>query len=329
MGLNIAIVVTDRCHASSVFSVVDMLLAANYCSGKLLNSRFDIFDVSLIGFDDHYKASNGYTIGPLVHPDSIGQPDLVIVPGIVESVFQSDRMEERLARYQLWFKQIRLWHEMGAVICGACTGNIFLAGSGIAGGRPLTCHWISEPVLSKTFPQERFDAKEMLYDHGDIISLGGAYAIQHIVIYIIEKLVTRELAIATSKLMMVEPEKGMQSPFRLFLPDKKHGDSAIKNIQDWLEVHFRHAISIGDLAEKMNISERQFCRRFKRATGDSPGNYIQRLRLEFVKHSLERNDKSPSSIIWDTGYEDVSSFRRLFKRETGMTMNEYRKRFST
>lgn len=329
MVIKVAIVVTERCHASSVFSVVDMLLASNYCSGKLLKGRFDVFDVALIGFDDQYCASNGYTIGPLVHPDTIGQPDIVIVPGVVESVFRSDRMEERLARYQQWFKQIRRWHARGSVICGACTGNIFLAGSGIAQGRALTCHWISESVLSETFPDEKFNAKEMLYDHGDIISLGGAYAIQHIVIYIIEKLVNRELAIATSKLMMVEPEKGMQSPFRLFLPDKKHGDSAIKEIQDWLEVHFRHAVSIGDLAERMNISERQFCRRFKNATGDSPGNYIQRLRLEFVKHSLENNDKSPSLIIWDTGYEDVSSFRRLFKRETGMTMNEYRRRFGT
>ena len=75
--------------------------------------------------------------------------------------------------------------------------------------------------------------------------------------------------------------------------------------------------------------QRQFCRRFKNATGDSPGSYIQRLRLEFVKHSLEHSQKQPSAIIWDTGYEDVSSFRRLFKRETGLTMNEYRKRFGT
>lgn len=329
MGLNIAIVVTDRCHASSVFSVVDMLLASNYCSGKLLKNSFEVFDVSLIGFDDQYNASNGYTIGPLVHPDSIGQPDLVIVPGVVESVFRSDRMEEQLARYRLWFNQIQRWHGQGSVICGACTGNIFLAGSGIAQGRSLTCHWISEPVLSKTFPNERFSAKEMLFDHGDIISLGGAYAIQHIVIYLIEKFISRELAMATSKLMMVEPEKGLQSPFRLFLPDKKHGDSAIKDIQEWLEIHFRQGVSISDLACRMNISERQFCRRFKSATGDSPGNYIQRLRLEFVKHRLESNNHSPSSIIWDAGYEDVSSFRRLFKRETGMTMNEYRRRFGT
>ncbi|WP_250655803.1 GlxA family transcriptional regulator [Alkalimarinus coralli] len=329
MGINIAIVVTERCHASSIFSVVDMLLASNYCSGKILKERFDIFDVTLVGYEEQCRASSGYTVGPLVNPEAVKRPDLVIVPGVVESIFSSDRMGEQLTRYQRWFELIKHWHQQGAVICGACTGNIFLAGSGVAMGRSLTCHWISEQVLSTTFPQERFNAREMLFDHGDIISLGGAYAIQHIVIYLIERFVSRELAMATSKLMMVEPEKGMQSPFRLFLPDKKHGDSAIKDIQDWLEVHFRHAVSIADLAARMNVSERQFCRRFKNATGDSPGNYIQRLRLEFVKHALESNDKTPSAIIWETGYEDVSSFRRLFKRETGMTMNEYRKRFGT
>jgi transcriptional regulator GlxA family with amidase domain len=329
MTIKVAVVVTERCHASSIFSVVDMLLASNYCNGKLLKDRFDVFEVTLVGFAEHYSASSGYTIGPLISPEVIDRPDLVIVPGVVESIFRADRMEERLQRYQEWFEKIQQWHTQGSVICGACTGNIFLAGSGIANGRPLTCHWISEPVLSKTFPYERFDANEMLFDHGDIISLGGAYAIHHIVIYLIEKLVNRELAIATSKLMMVEPEKGLQSPFRLFLPDKSHGDNAIKSIQDWLELHFRHAVSINDLANRMNISERQFCRRFKSATGDSPGNYIQRLRLEFVKHSLEHSKKQASAIIWDTGYEDVSSFRRLFKRETGLTMNEYRKRFGT
>lgn len=329
MTINVAIVVTERCHASSIFSIVDMLLAANYCSGKLLKGRFDVFNVSLVGFASQCSASNGYTVGPLVSPDSIERPHIVIVPGIVESVFRPDRMAEQLERYDTWFQQVRRWHRQGAIICGACTGNIFLAGSGIAKGRPLTCHWVSEPVLSKTFPDESFNANEMLFDHGDIISLGGAYALHRIVIYLIERLVNRELAIATSKLMMVEPEKGMQAPFSIFMPDKQHGDSAIKAIQEWLELHFRETVSISDLASRMNISERQFCRRFKNATGDSPGSYLQRLRLEFVKHSLESSDRQPSSIIWDTGYEDVSSFRRLFKRATGMTMNEYRKRFAS
>nr|WP_236744469.1 helix-turn-helix domain-containing protein [Marinobacter similis] len=73
---------------------------------------------------------------------------------------------------------------------------------------------------------------------------------------------------------------------------------------------------------------RTFKRRFKEATGETPLSYLQHLRIEAAKHGLESTRRQTAQIIWDVGYEDASSFRRLFKRNVGCTMEEYRRRFS-
>ena len=75
------------------------------------------------------------------------------------------------------------------------------------------------------------------------------------------------------------------------------------------------------------LAGRTFKRRFTEATGFTPIDYVQRLRIEDAERRLERTDEPADEISSRVGYEDAASFRRLFKRVTGMTPGAYRRRF--
>jgi transcriptional regulator GlxA family with amidase domain len=81
------------------------------------------------------------------------------------------------------------------------------------------------------------------------------------------------------------------------------------------------------LKVRSRLAERTFKRRFSAATGLTPLDYVQRLRVEDAKRRLERTSASVDEISWRVGYEDAAFFRRLFRRITGMAPGAYRKRF--
>lgn len=324
--MKIAIIVTQGCQASSIHGIVDILLAAQYVL-KQANSK-QTLSFKLVGLKAKETSYSGFDMSPLTSIDKVAKPDLVIVPGAFESILTGAQISHRLARLRKWFGVLKTWQGQGAVMATACTGNFIIASSGIAQGRTLACHWNSEKVARKLFKDETFVAEKMLIDHGSLVSCGGAFAITQLVLYLIQRFFNRDICQATAKLMMIEPSFKVQSRFAAFSPPKDHRDKMVLRLQTEIEENLSHRISSKTLAQQWGISDRQLCRRFKDITGETPVSYLQRMRIEKSKALLELGQQRNNQIIWAVGYDDMSSFTRLFKRTTGMTMNEYRARFS-
>ncbi len=70
-----------------------------------------------------------------------------------------------------------------------------------------------------------------------------------------------------------------------------------------------------------------FSRRFRAATGFAPIEYVQALRVEEAKQMLEADQLSNDDVGEAIGYDDPASFRRVFKRGTGLSPVAYRKKF--
>ena len=83
-----------------------------------------------------------------------------------------------------------------------------------------------------------------------------------------------------------------------------------------------------NLADKVGLGKRTFMRKFKKATGDTPLEYLQHLRIEGARKLLETTSETVEGITFKSGYEDISSFRKLFKNQTGLSPSAYRKKFS-
>ena len=118
------------------------------------------------------------------------------------------------------------------------------------------------------------------------------------------------------------------TPFMTFEGRLDHGDAEILAAQRWLQGHFPVANPVEEVIRRSRLAERTFTRRFVAATGLTPIQYVQRLRVEDAKRRLERTDDPVDEIAWRVGYEDPAFFRRLFRRTVGMAPGAYRRRFS-
>jgi transcriptional regulator GlxA family with amidase domain len=119
-----------------------------------------------------------------------------------------------------------------------------------------------------------------------------------------------------------------QAPFMVFVPVTDHGDAMVSRAQEWASGNFSVANPVEEMVRLSGIPERSFKRRFTRATGLTPIEYIQHLRVDQAKRRLERSTTPVDEIGWQIGYENPAFFRRLFKRTTGVSPGHYRRRFT-
>ena len=169
----------------------------------------------------------------------------------------------------------------------------------------------------------------MIVDEGDVLTAGGACAYLDLALYLVKRFTTPELSTLCAKALMIAPDRLLQSPYMIFHGQKAPQGEKILEAQEWMEANVHDALNVEQVAAEIGLGTRTFLRRFKQATGDTPVMYLQRLRAEKPKHLLETTQLTVDDITYEVGYEDSSSFRRLFKKITGLSPGAYRKKFST
>ena len=132
----------------------------------------------------------------------------------------------------------------------------------------------------------------------------------------------------TAKAFVVDYRRDSQLTYSLMRLAKPHRDDKISEIQRWLDEHFAENVMVEDLADRFGMSKRTLIRRFNTALDMPPNTYIQSVRIEAARKLLEETERTVDLVMNDVGYEDASSFRRLFRKKTGLTPTEYRRRFS-
>src|SRR3546814_10481701 len=102
----------------------------------------------------------------------------------------------------------------------------------------------------------------------------------------------------------------------MFNGQKKHEDEPIKQAQEFIESNVGERISVEDLALKYAIGRRHFERRFKKATNNTPVEYIQRVKMEAAKKFLENSQKNVTEVMYEVGYrseEHTSELQSLMR----------------
>ncbi len=225
-----------------------------------------------------------------------------------------------------WVKQ---QYEKGAEVAAFCIGAFLLAKTGMLKGKTCSTHWGHARELQEMFPDIDVQAENIVTESDGLYTSGGAYAFTNLIIYLIEKHGGRELAIMTAKAFMIDIDKGSQSPFMIFEGQKNHKDEVVLKVQDYIENNYEQKLSVSRLANQQATVRRTLERRFKTATGNSVNEYLQRVRIEAAKKSLEMEPKTVNEVMYGVGYNDPKAFREVFKRHAGLTPNEYKKRYSS
>jgi transcriptional regulator GlxA family with amidase domain len=203
----------------------------------------------------------------------------------------------------------------------------FLAEAGLLDGRYCTSHWQAAGDMSSRYPDIQMMSDVIITDQDGVYTSGGAFSSIHVILYLIEKFCGRELAIEISKIYSIDMNRASQAHFAVFRGQREHGDREIREAQLWIEENFDRRISVEDVASQTHMSKRNFIRRFKRATHNTPLEYLQRVKVEAAKKLLEQEDQQINSLMYKVGYQDEKTFRRVFKRYTGLTPQDYRKRY--
>ena len=136
-----------------------------------------------------------------------------------------------------------------------------------------------------------------------------------------------EVAIETAKALLLETPRLWQSSYAAAPRARRTTTRAFKKAQAWLFQNFKRMVRLEELAARVGMSPRTFARRFREATGNTPREYIQRVRIEAAKRLLEHDRRPVGEIARRVGYGDPVAFRKLFVRETGLTPADYRARY--
>ncbi|WP_428622459.1 GlxA family transcriptional regulator [Sedimenticola sp.] len=286
------------------------------------------FDVRIVAPSrDPFTCVGGVPITPHASLDEIDYADVVIVTDLAINPDASH--DHKWPQVKSWLKRI---YRAGGTVCSVCSGSVLLAGSGLLDDKPATTHWAYVAHFKRFYPQVKLEAGRVLVpvdEEKRIVTCGGMAAWEDLVLYLIASYYGEGMAVNAAKLYLFGDRSEGQLLFAAMSKPKRHEDAVIANSQQWLAEHYDAPNPVMGMVQQSGLAERTFKRRFKAATGYTPIDYVQTLRVEEAKHLLEATDAAIDLIAHQTGYEDPTSFRRLFKRLTGVTPGRYRQRFQS
>jgi transcriptional regulator GlxA family with amidase domain len=322
-----AVLALPEVTASTLFGVYDLLASAGrdwpfIVEGRIGHSRIETRIVTADG--KRFKTGSGVWIEPdCSAPDFV--PDIVCIPDIF--VAPGESLD---GRYTPEIEWIRERYDAGAILAAACSGSLLLAEAGLLDGLDATIHWGYCDAMAKSYPQVRVQPARALVATGDaqrIVMAGGGSSWQDVTLYLIARLLGIEEAMRVARIYLIDWHHVGQQPYASLSCSRQSDDATIVQCQTWAAHHYDHASPVGEMAKLSGLAERSFKRRFAKATGMAPMEYVQTLRLEEAKQILETTDQPIDAVAQDVGYGDASFFTRLFRRKVGMTPANYRKRF--
>ncbi len=312
-------------------SIVDTIIApfnmfrmADAYHRKLRGSDKASYKIDLVGLTREPVLYQGlFSITPTTTIDDVSKTDLIIISPI------SGDLEKEVSnnqQYVHWIRKQRIEHD--SEIASLCKGAFLLAETGLVNGKSCATHWTAHEFFQRKYPEVNLVPEKIICEDNGIFSSGGAYSILNFTLYLIERYFGRETAIYCSKISEIEFDRVSQSEFIIFSGQKDHADDAIKNAQQHIEVNYSQRLNVEEIAQKVHLNPRSFLRRFKKATSNTPLEYIQRVRVEAAKKNLESSTKTISEIMYEIGYNDEKAFRSTFRKYSGLSPKDYQRKYN-
>ncbi|MBZ0333026.1 GlxA family transcriptional regulator [Marinobacter sp. AL4B] len=273
------------------------------------------------------RCINGLTIGAdgsWQDIAALGENDLVIIPTIGSPIDQVLAENPGLVG---WLSRFQSTNDDQVRIASNCTGAFLLAEAGVLDGRQATTHWGFSSQFRQRFPKVDLQPDKLVTVDGHVACAGGGMAWWDLGVYLVERHAGAQVARELAKAFVIDAGRSSQAPYSALQARRYHSDQAILKVQEWLDSHYSEPITLAALAALSGLTERSLIRRFKAATGDTPTGYLQVLRIESARQHLENSRLTIEEVTRMVGYEDVSSFSRLFRKHSGLAPGAYRSRF--
>ena len=285
--------------------------------------RPPVFKIQLVGLTRETKQRDGlFTVNPDLLIHDVKKTDLIIVPAMLGDFRKAMVLNKEFVPW------IIDQYKEGAELASFCIGSFFLASTGLLKGKRCATHWRFANEFRAMFPDVTLVDDKIMTEQDGIYSSGGAYSYLNLLLYLIEKYAGRDIAILTSKAFMIDIDRKSQSPFIMFKGQKEHDDEPVKQAQEFIENNFGEKITVDQLATMFALGRRNLERRFRKATSNTVVEYMQRVKIEAAKISLESSRENVNEVMYKVGYTDTKAFRTTFKKITGLSPVQYRNKYN-
>ena len=318
---HVAILIPNEAVLASIVDARTIFTGANDFLQSM--GRQPVFDVQMVGLSKEVKVHGGmFSVHTDILLNDLQKSDMVIIPAI------SGDLQNAVNVNRDFVPWIINQYNNGAEIASLCIGSFILASTGLLNGKECSSHWITADAFRNMFPEVKLVDGRIVTEQQGLYSSGGATSYWSLLLLLIEKYAGRDIAIMAAKIYALEIDRKSQSPFAMFTGQKKHEDNPIKQAQEYIENNVTEKISVEDLSSMYAIGRRHFERRFKKATNNTPVEYIQRVKIEAAKKQLESTPKNINEVMYDVGYTDAKAFRTVFKKITGLSPIDYRNKYN-
>lgn len=315
----VIVVPKGKVTLSCVTGSFEILRAANAYWQR--TGKKPLMEIRIAGLVTELKLDAGFFSIHPINIDEIKQAGLLLIPAVVYDDILIKENETLIN----WIKD---QYKTGAEVATMCSGAFLLAATGLLDGKSCSTHWNHAAKFKYLYPNVDLMPDKLITAEKGIYTNGGAYSFLHLVLFLVEKYFDRETAIYCSKIFQIEMDRTSQSPFFIFQGQKNHNDELIGKAQTFIEENLSEKISFENLASELAVSRRNFDRRFIKATGNTPVEYLQRVKVEVAKSTLEKGRKTIFEVMNDVGYSDDKAFREVFKKITGLSPLDYKARYN-
>lgn len=325
----ICLLTTPETSPSLLYGLFDVLTTAGSIVPEMLLGKPDhqLFEVSIVAASPApFRCYGSVLIEPTASIAVIERTDVAIVCDMYQPIDRPPR-----GRYREEIAWLKRMHERGAILASVCTGSLMLAEAGLLDGLEATCHWAYRDMFRAHYPKVILKDDSILCFAGKgsrIVTAAGTMSWQELALHLITHFGGHEQAVLTAKAFLIGDRSDGQRSFAIMAPRIQQSDRIIADSQAWIAENYTCENPVAQMAVHAGLTSRTFARRFRASTGYEPMDYVQSLRIEEAKQLLETEDLNVEEVGNAVGYEDPTSFRRLFKRKAGLTPAAYRRKFA-
>jgi transcriptional regulator GlxA family with amidase domain len=311
-------VMMDACGPLEAFSFANLALEL---AGKI-TEQTPVYSMCIIAEQKGpVKTSSGITIeADYGFEDIPSDIDTLIIAGMprVLDVLKDAKLREFLKSMSARVRRV----------VSICTGALFLAESEILNGRRATTHWLFCDFLASHYHDVRVEPDKVFVRDGNVYTSGGVTAGIDLALSLVEEDWGWEVASGAARGMLVFMRRpGGQSQFGAYMMNEARTRKDFRELQAWVVSNPKADLSVESLAERMNMSPRNFTRVFCQEVGVTPAKFVERIRVEAARNMILKSDSPVESIAGNCGFHNAEQMRRSFQRILNTSPQDYRSNF--
>jgi transcriptional regulator GlxA family with amidase domain len=265
------------------------------------------------------RTSTGFSIDTPFDLEELARADTILIPGWSDPDHEPSRV---------LVEALQSAYERGTRIASICVGAFVLGAAGLLDGRRCTTHWAFADDLARRFPLAHVDPNVLYIDEGQILTSAGTAAGMDLCLHLVRKDHGAEVANGVARRVVMPPHRdGGQAQYIDQPLPADPDDEALRGTCSWALENLDEALDVAVMAKRAAMSPRTFARRFKAATGTTPGEWVLQQRLALAQRLLETTDLGVDRVAHQSGFGSATTLRHHFQHRFHTSPHAYRQTF--